>query len=599
MRNNKKNNIGIAIIDSGIDSKRKEFKDVEIHFFNNNDDNIGHGTAVASIISQINKDSVIYSYNLFAGNGLVDGYELINALKIISNEKNIDIIHMSCGVTDTSCLDELYEVCKRISEEGTIIVAAFDNEGAISYPAAFDCVIGVDWTKYCVDGMSYIFVKNSIVNIYGIGSLQYLPWKNNTYKYVAGSSFAAPYITGKIVKLLRKGIEPDDIYVELEKEAIEVVEIDNAMYCPQDYEIRIQSAITFPFNKEIATMLCFENKLPFKIYGVYDLPIFRKIGKKCKDITDYGNSTQIIKSFKEIDWNAEFDTVILGHLDVIIKAVGQSFLNDILEKCIIHKKNIYSFDDLWTYNENIKKILKNGNFVYTPETSKKDVDKSTLGKLYEINTPVVAVFGTSSKQGKFSLQLELRRKLQDVGYKVGGLGTEPTSLLCGMDRVYPIGYQGKFVYGHDAVKIVNRYMWEIDKKNYDIIITGSQSLSVPHNFTNISHYPIAQHEFLIGVNPDAIIVCINPFDEVEYIRRTISYLESYSSSKVVALVMYQKDMIAECEVDAVMYKIINTESLFERCCFYKSKLQLPCLVSGIEEQLDSLLEIIIEYLSEE
>lgn len=51
--------------------------------------------------------------------------------------------------------------------------------------------------------------------------------------------------------------------------------------------------------------------------------------------------------------------------------------------------------------------------------------------LYRISTPVLAVCGTSSKQGKFTLQLELRKRFCEMGYKVGQIGTEPNSLLLG------------------------------------------------------------------------------------------------------------------------------------------------------------------------
>lgn len=33
--------------------------------------------------------------------------------------------------------------------------------------------------------------------------------------------------------------------------------------------------------------------------------------------------------------------------------------------------------------------------------------------------------------------------------------------------------------------------------------------------------PLKQYYFLLGVQPDSIILCINGYDSIEYVRRTI------------------------------------------------------------------------------
>ena len=136
-------NVKIALVDSGIDNKRSEFSNEKIFFLNECEDRIGHGTAVASIISKISPKADIYVYKLFDEEETVDSQGLIETLLFLK-QFNFNIIHLSCGVVFSDQLDELYQVCKEITNTGTIIVCAYDNFGRISYPAAFDNVIGVD-----------------------------------------------------------------------------------------------------------------------------------------------------------------------------------------------------------------------------------------------------------------------------------------------------------------------------------------------------------------------------------------------------------------------------------------------------------------------
>ena len=594
-------NISIAVLDSGVDRKRAEFFKSNIFFLNECTDNLGHGTAVTSILTKALPKANIYIYNLFEKTNFVDCDTLIRVLKHVTSIKHFDLIHLSCGIVECSNIASLYDTCKDITDTGTIIVSAFDNEGRVSYPAVFDNVIGVDWCRYCSKGTDYYVVEGSNVNIMGVGSLQRLPWLNGEYRYVAGSSFAAPYITSIIAKLLESGISPTNIMIELTKNAQKIIEVESNNHFPINQNFDIKKAIIFPYNKEIQTLSIYENMLPFQIEGIYDSPLFGHVGKKYSEIVQSANfdNDHVIKSITDIVWTNDFDTVILGHVDVISSALKKDFIRYFIEKCVENKKNLYAFDDLTTYAMDTNAILENGNSIFSPNTSFSCVDKGMMGKLYGISTPVIAVFGTSSKQGKFSLQLKLRQKMQKIGYKVGGLGTEPTSLLFGFDRVYPIGYGGIGPLGSNAIQIINRYMHEIDCKGNDIIIVGSQSQTIPYNYGNIGHYPLSQHEFLLGTTPDAILLCINPFDELEYVKRTICYLESYVEAKVIALVVFSKHRELEWAIQGTPYQTLPKEQLQERSLFYEKKLEIPCYMSNCDQDIDRLIDCVTDYFAEE
>lgn len=106
----------------------------------------------------------------------------------------------------TTELKELHDVCKKLTNKGVVIVSAFDNLGVVSYPAAFKEVIGVYWDVRCKGPKDYFYVENSPINILGYANTQRLPWLNDTYKTVSGSSFIAPYITIQVVKNLQNNI---------------------------------------------------------------------------------------------------------------------------------------------------------------------------------------------------------------------------------------------------------------------------------------------------------------------------------------------------------------------------------------------------------
>lgn len=48
-----------------------------------------------------------------------------------------------------------------------------------------------------------------------------------------------------------------------------------------------------------------------------------------------------------------------------------------------------------------------------------------MNKLFQLSVPTVAVVGTGSKQGKFTLQLQFKNFMEKLGYKVGFLSSEP------------------------------------------------------------------------------------------------------------------------------------------------------------------------------
>ncbi|NLC19990.1 MAG: DUF1611 domain-containing protein [Clostridiales bacterium] len=189
---------------------------------------------------------------------------------------------------------------------------------------------------------------------------------------------------------------------------------------------------------------------------------------------------------------------------------------------------------------------------------------------------------------KFTLQLELRRKFLQDGYKVGQLGTEPTSKLFGFNEMIPFGYNSSVhLNNEDFVYYVNSSLHRIELEDPDIIIVGNQSQTLNSYWGNQNMYPYEQYLFLLATEPDAYILCINADDSLDYIRRTINYIESITCAERIGIVLYPvekrgQDIIINNE------RHLTKAELKERVQFYKKHLESDIYVLGDKNDMQGL-----------
>lgn len=139
--------LNIVVVDSGVNKSHKIFKQDNINILSlqyidgnitrSNEDNdlFGHGTAISGIISRCNADIKITVIGI---SDLADGLDeetLIFVLNYINENLEADIINLSLGINICEKYNELYSICSILNDKGVIIISAFDNSGAISYPA--------------------------------------------------------------------------------------------------------------------------------------------------------------------------------------------------------------------------------------------------------------------------------------------------------------------------------------------------------------------------------------------------------------------------------------------------------------------------------
>lgn len=602
-----KRKIHVGIIDSGIKMKHNVFNKSTItnYLFKDGEfiptmedcDSYGHGTAVAGIIAQ-NADVDITMFSVPEFEYGVDEGMFIAILKKVSQFKEFDILNLSVGINICENINELYEVCQSIHNNGTIIVSAFDNSYSISYPAAFDNVIGVVSHPKCKKSSDYVFVEDTVINVAGKGGIQRVAWTSPEYIAISGNSFACAHISAQIANLIQEcpNINRDFALEKIQAHAIaKSIETLNSIIKPSKTQpsFTIKNAAVFPFNKEMHSIIRYNNLLPFKIKAVYDIKYSPYIGSNTNLIlkNDYiPNYT--IQNIDAIDWS-EIDTLIIGHLDEYSALINDEDLKkNIIQSGLDNGKQIFAFDDLtnigYSSNENL----------YFPIVSPDDLPPSRLGMLYRISKPVVGIWGTSSKQGKYTLQLKMREIFLKLGYNVGQIGTEPSALLFGMDCCFPIGYNSSvYIKDHDVVRYLNHIVNDICIQGKDLILVGSQSGTVTYDLGNIAQFPISQYNFLLGTQPDCVILCINPFDEVSYIKRTINFLESSTTTKVVALVVFPMNVNNDwTAVQGIKHNL--TEDEYTKC---KNTLiqafEIPIYRLDIECDIQSLVDDIIDFFS--
>lgn len=366
-------------------------------------------------------------------------------------------------------------------------MSAFDNEECISYPAAFDCVIGVETSERIKKSECFEFVKGSIVNIRSKGVQQKIPWGKPLYVLFGGNSIACAHVTAIVYKVMRK----EELGLEELMDRLEANSV-NKIYLPQGAEkvypskyFKINRASLFPSNKEMHALIRFQESLSFEIVSVHDVKYSGRIGSSCQRLinADVQEREQVIQNVEQIPWR-EIDTLILGHCGQLNQIMETDIRYALIHEAISHGVNIYSYDALSQYQ--LFSVPLNIE-VYWPQLTGDNVPFGNFNKLYHIDKPVISIMGTSSAQGKFTLQNMLRQLFICNSYQVGCISTEPNGYLLGMDRVFPIGYQAVLdITEHQKIQIVNKMIYELSEYN-DVILAAGQANSIPFFFLCTGH----------------------------------------------------------------------------------------------------------------
>ena len=567
----------IAIIDSGIDRTHPKLNAFKVQgtalklnksrirqsiFFR---DSIGHGSAIASIVHKHVPNVELVIVKIFYDDLVCDEALLCEAIKWCLRQPDIRIINMSLGLRTDSPNWELKDACEQAYKSNVCLVASsYHDYSQECYPAYFPTVFGVGAgiTKVATE---FRYIGKRPISFFAKGSVQKVAWKDHGYNVTSGSSYACAHFTGILAnEIVQNGVGSIDqlteriiakstdrvsiLYRFTAKETSFFPNIVSSdLDCLASKMMKrarlswIRRLGIFPVSeKELSSFNTFSEFCDFEVTLLLDYP--RQVnfvnGRKMK--TD----TRIVRNFPTVKDFDVFDTMLFGyHLDQVYEA-NLDFGNRLFSLCLQRKKNIVCLDKkLATAIQDIEHDSdRNGVQVYCPDLNEQMWhDIMNFRYLPRVSVPVLAVIGTSSRQGKFSSQLVIRKILESNGYRVKHISTEPHGEFLGADFSFPIGYDHGLSLPRERwkaaiicmAKFINHY------QSPDVIITGTQGGILPF----ASHYrsfgtETKSLDFLSAIKPDALVCCINPEDSHDRIMDTISVAKAFTGANTIFYALY-------------------------------------------------------------
>ncbi|MFB0919639.1 MAG: S8 family serine peptidase [Oscillospiraceae bacterium] len=217
--------VKIAVIDSGVNSEHKDFEGTVfesgynvIDGSNDVKDEYGHGTFVCGILAAARNNgtgiagfcsqATIIPIKCFKDKPETNASYIISAIYEAVDTYQCDVINLSLG-TDID-MTSMRNAVEYAAGKGVIVVAAVGNEGSakLSYPAAYDCVIGVGSIDQSGVVASFSEKNKSVFVVAPGTKIWSLDFKTNTECLEGnGTSYSTPYVSAAAVML--KQYAPD------------------------------------------------------------------------------------------------------------------------------------------------------------------------------------------------------------------------------------------------------------------------------------------------------------------------------------------------------------------------------------------------------
>ena len=630
--------IKVGVVDSGIDATHSKIgrvaggvalsvgRDGRTLQGTDTADRAGHGTACAGIIRRKAPEADLYSIRIFDASLSTDGRTLSAAIDWATAHR-LDVVNLSLGTTDASFREAIAKACRKAVEAGTIVVAAAHNEGLESYPASLADVIGVEggsaYSRY-----EYGYRPGERIECVARGDEQRVCWSDGREIMIGGTSYAAPHIAG-IVALIREArprAPLETVREILKSNAVgsrpgrvrNRIAVTGALFAsdamrsasgPVGLEVSgfewIKKAALYPYNKEMHAFVRFRDLLDFEIVGIAD-PVGKGLVGKDAGAAIGMSAAEIRIRPRLEDALKGADTLILGYVDRLGRIAKRDVVRESIQMAVNQGLHVFSFLPVphGLYGDLYATAREKGLRIFYPSISQRSVQDVLRNHRTDgaVEVPVVGVFGTSAQQGKFTVQLALRRKLIEIGYEVGQIGTEHHAELFGMDLAFPIGYASPLALPLQVYPpYLDHKMREIcRRKKPEIVLVGAQSGTIPYDVLEHATHSLPALAFLLGTKPDACVLVVNSIDPDDYVQDTIDAIRSVGKTPTILLAMSDKEKHIRAAYGRTLVapRQMSREEIDRKLHDLEARFGLPAAEITSEEGQQRIVDAVIGHFRE-
>lgn len=283
----------------------------------------------------------------------------------------------------------------------------------------------------------------------------------------------------------------------------------------------MKKVLLYPFSEEMSCFLKKNNTL-------FDIEITSIVSFKGSsilgDIYNYRNEKLEVTSNFDLELEKCEYILLNNYIDHDNNNLDMIVLENIKKAINLDKKIIF-FDNLNSITKKLLEIIPLNNQLKITQPVLENVLNDSNLRIYNIDVPVIFVCSTFENLNKFDIQLSIRRKLLNDGYKILQIGTKQICEFFGFYS-FPSFMYSKEIEECTKVVMFNNFLKKLEvSEKPDIIIIGVPGGILPFSQKAIGDLGITMYKITQAVRPDSVILSI-PYknytlDELNHLNKIV------------------------------------------------------------------------------